>query len=128
MPIQLDLEFTASTLNTSLQVGDNVYYTLGKDMQSIGGFATTSTPNFLGVVISISVNELTNITTVSILDIETPGGDVPFIGSPYFSFSKSGKVNHNDLIGYYNEVKFVNNSKKQAKLFAVGTEVTENSK
>ena len=46
----------------------------------------------------------------------------------YFSFSKNSEVNQNELVGYYKTVQFVNNSKDKAKLFAVGTEVTENSK
>ena len=135
MAIIVNIEFTASTLNPSLQVGDNVYFSVAEDFKSEGGFTTTNTvatntytPKLLGEVVNIQTNEQTDKTTVSVLDKITPFGDVPFTGSPYYSFSKSGAVNHNDLIGYYNEVKFVNNSSKLAKLFAVGTEVTENSK
>ena len=131
MAILINLEFTASTLNTSLQVGDNVYYTLQGDMNTIGGFATTSTPKFLGVVMSVSVDTTSDVTTVGILDTITPaGGSGPVSGIPgvYFSFSKSGKVNQNELIGYYALVKFVNNATEKAELFAVGTEVHENSK
>ena len=135
MAIIVNIEFTTSTLNPSLQVGDNIYFSIAEDFKSEGGFTTTNTvaantytPKLLGRVTNIQTNEQTNKTTVSVLDKITPFGDVPFTGSPYYSFSKSGAVNHNDLIGYYNEVKFVNNSSKLAKLFAVGTEVTENSK
>ena len=46
----------------------------------------------------------------------------------YFSFSKSGVVNQNELIGYYASVKFENNSTEKAELFSAGTEVHENSK
>jgi len=135
MAIIVNIEFTASTLNPSLQVGDNVYFSVAGDFKLEGGFTTTNTvatntytPKLLGEVVNIQTNEQTDKTTVSVLDKITAPGNVPFTGSPYYSFSKSGAVNHNDLIGYYNEVKFVNNSSKLAKLFAVGTEVTENSK
>ena len=128
MAIIINLEFTASTLNPSLQVGDSIYYTLPSDIQDVGGFITTNTPKFLGEVTDIIVNEQIDKTTIKVLDKLTASGDPSPFETAYFSFSKSGKVNHNDLIGYYNEVKFVNNSKQPAKLFAVGTEVTENSK
>ena len=127
MAIHIILQFKASTLNTSLQVDDMVYYS--EIITSSGGFETTSTPKLLGKVKTMTVDEINDSVTVKVLDSITPsGGSRPFTGSPYFSFSKSGKANHNDLIGYYNEVKFVNNSKDKAKLFAVGTEATENSK
>lgn len=131
MAIIVNLEFRASTLNTSLQVGDNVYYTLPSDISVNGNFATTATPKLLGVVDSVSINELIDKTIVSVLDVEiASGGTSPLDGIPgvYFSFSKSGKVNQNELIGYWASVKFENNSTVKAELFAVGTEVHENSK
>jgi len=129
MAIIINLQFSASTFNNSVQVGDNIYYTLPGDIQTEGGFATTATPSFLGIVVNIIIDNQIDIITISVRDDLTPsGGGAPFTGPAYYSFSKSGKANHNDLIGYYNEVKFVNNSKQPAKLFAVGTEVTENSK
>ena len=129
MAIEINFEFTASTLNPSVQVGDNIYYTLGSDMQDKGGFVVTKTPKFLGVVKSMTIDEINDKIIIKVYDSITAGGDPPpFLGPAYISFSKSGKANHNDLIGYYNEVKFVNNSKQPAKLFSVGTEATENSK
>jgi len=129
MAVKINLEFTTSTLNTSLQVGDNIYYTLAGDIKLNGGFATTATPSFLGTVVSTDIlgNGLTRVT---VLDSVTPGGGVSPVegGGAYFSFSKSGKVNQNELIGYWASVEFVNNSRVPAKLFAVGTEVHENSK
>ena len=127
MAIIVTLQFKASTLNSSLQVGDMVYYS--EIITASGGFQTTGTPKLLGEVKTMTVDEVNDNIAVRVLDSITPsGGSAPFTGLPYFSFSKSGKANHNDLIGYYNEVKFVNNSKDKAKLFAVGTEATENSK
>ena len=127
MAIHVILQFKASTLNASLQVDDMVYYS--EIITSSGGFETTSTPKLLGRVEVITINEVNDTVAVKVKDSITPsGGSAPFTGSPYFSFSKSGKANHNDLIGYYNEVKFVNNSNNKAKLFAVGTEAVENSK
>ena len=127
MPSIQILEFPANTLNNSVQVGDNVYFT---DQYSTPrpGIIKTNTPNFLGVVQEIEINTRQNTAKIHVLDNETVPGTVAFVSTAYISFSKSSKVNHNDLIGYYNEVKFVNNSKQKAELFSVGTEVTENSK
>ena len=60
------------------------------------------------------------------------GVPIPTIYPPppgaYISFSKSRAVNNNELLGYYALIKFENDSKVAAKLWAVGTEITENSK
>jgi hypothetical protein len=41
-------------------------------------------------------------------------------------FSKYSQTD-GDLLGYYAEAKFVNNSKIKAELFSVGSEITINS-
>lgn len=131
MAIIVNLQFRASTLNNSLQIGDSVYYTLPADLVLEGGFETTATPSFLGIVNNITIDPLNDTTIISVSDEETPaGGTSPLngISGVYFSFSKSGKVNQNELIGYWASVKFENNSRIKAELFAVGTEVHENSK
>ena len=127
MPSIQILEFPANTLNNSMQVGDNVYFT-GAGFTSRQGIRKANTPWFLGVVQEIEINTRQNIAKVHVLDALGTPGEKSFAGDCYISFSKSSKVNHNDLIGYYNEVKFVNNSKQKAELFSVGTEATENSK
>ena len=127
MPSIQILEFPANTLNNSMQVGDNVYFT-GAGFTSRQGIRKANTPWFLGVVQEIEINTKQNKAKIHVLDNETVPGTVAFVSTAYISFSKSSKVNHNDLIGYYNEVKFVNNSKQKAELFSVGTEATENSK
>ena len=43
-------------------------------------------------------------------------------------FSKDNKANMSSILGYYAEVEFKNNSKVEAELFSVGTEVFESSK
>jgi len=141
MAVIMNIPFLSETLNTSLQVGDNIYYTLQGDIHKDGGFQTTNnsmtlqyTPIFLGEIIDItqlpaSINAPTSMVTV--LDREGPR--VIFqnnltLEHIYFSFSKSGVVNQNELIGYYASIKFENNSTEKAELFSAGTEVHENSK
>ena len=126
----VNLNFRASTLNASLQAGDNIHYTRPSDIIQKGGFDTTVTPKLLGEVFSVLIDHANDEAIVSVKNVSVGEGDERlsnFMGA-YFSFSKSGKSNHNDLIGYYNKVRFVNNSKNKAELFSVGTEATENSK
>ena len=46
----------------------------------------------------------------------------------YVLFVKNQVVNKTSLKGYYANVKFENNSKRDAKIFSIGSEVTESSK
>ena len=43
-------------------------------------------------------------------------------------FSKDNKANLSNVLGYYAEVKFVNNSPDEAELFSVGSEIYGSSK
>ena len=45
----------------------------------------------------------------------------------FLMFSKFSQMS-GDLIGYYAQAKFVNNSKEKAELFSVGSEIVVNSK
>ena len=126
-------------INVSLQVGDQVYMTSTSDF---GGFQQNSSavPIHIGKVHNIiSSTEIevyseyvcqtvnTSIGCNAVGDpllynlIDSNGGD-------YISFSKNRVVNNNDLLGYYASVQFVNNSTADAKLWAVGSGITENSK
>ena len=55
------------------------------------------------------------------------GGTIPSVGN-YCFFVKNQIVNMANLLGYYANVKFENNSKNKVELFAVSAEVTESSK
>ena len=46
----------------------------------------------------------------------------------YVLFVKNQVVNKTSLKGYYANVKFENNSKRDAEIFSVGSEITESSK
>ena len=141
----ISISFPIQTFNTSVQEGDNIYYSCTGDFVFEGGFQTTNTPSFLGKVMSLE--RLVEFVTIDVMlkepelagccitnaFNEASGLDIPIpfdplCGMAYFSFSKSGIVNQNELIGYYSQVQFVNDSNVRAELFAVGTEVHENSK
>ena len=119
----LTLTFTAP-LNTSCQVGDTAYYV---DTVSDGGFTTNSTTN--NVVEIGQIREITNPTSNTptvICDTMLEGGlndQVKFI-----LFSKDNKANLSSILGYYADVKLVNNSRQYAEMFSVGMEIFESSK
>ena len=111
-------------INTSLQVGDQVYYTA---TTFSGGFNQNNSP-FGG---QIHLGEVTEIISPFEIIIFFPYGYMSNFNSilgEYISFSKSRMVNNSDLLGYWAEVEFTNNSSSLAKLWAVGSEITENSK
>ena len=118
----LTLTFTAP-LNTSCQVGDVAYYV---DTTSDGGFTT----NGVNDVIQIGqIREITNPTSNAptvICDTMLDGtlhNEVKFI-----LFSKDNKANLSSILGYYADVKFVNNSTTDSELFSIGMEIFESSK
>ena len=125
MPIhQLTFNFSIESLNTSLQVGDMIYYV-----------PTTSPP---AIIQTYDVGDLSNVQEYGILTdiIEILGGFIlevdsnlmSVIDNQYIMFAKEKKANTTSLSGYYADIQFVNNSKDKAELFSVGSEVTESSK
>lgn len=124
MPIAT-LTFT-NPLNSSLQIGDIVYYsTPGQAINSSFSTSVTGGMTKLGVVFSISINPIQ--VGVFYLDAGSGGVNPPADGD-YIMFEKDKQVNSSSLIGYYADVKLVNDSKGDIKLFSLGSEVSESSK
>ena len=102
-------------LNVSLQVGDLIYSTqttivpLGEDLNS----PVTVGSNLLVVVLDVDETEFNNTV-------------FPIPGS-FIMFSKWDQTD-GDVAGYYAEVKFKNDSTKEAELFSIGSEIVINSK
>ncbi len=117
-------------INVSLQVGDQVYMT---STSPLGGFENNSS------AVPIHVGHVHNIISSTEIEVyseyvdATTGDPLSYNmldsnGGDYISFSKNRVVNNNDLLGYYASVHFVNNSTTDAKLWSVGSGITENSK
>ena len=118
----ITLTFT-NPLNTSVQVGDVAYYAntnlVGVNQQeSLSGVVS------LGPITNIVQWNGCNSFITSLMATGTPP---PILGS-YIMFSKDNKANMSSILGYYAEIEFKNNSKTEAELFSVGTEVFESSK
>ena len=103
------------TLSDYLIIGDKAYIV---DTTTSGGFTTET-----GGIIELGA--ISSIPSSSSFLIKTYSGSDPgssFDGHFAF-FAKDNKVNTSGIIGSYAEVKFVNNSTSEAKLFSVNSEI-----
>ena len=115
-------------INTSLQVGDNVYHSTPNQQGGFDVIDSSNPPVHVGTVYSIiSPNEIEILSTYE----DSPGiptsANYP-TSSSFISFSKDGIVNRNELTGYYASVKLKNNSNEYAELFTLSANIEESSK
>ena len=116
-----------NSINSSLQVGDIVYFAVTSNSPG-SNIVKSSTADIkkLGIVKDI-VHQIGNSY------VEVDYDELVFTGLPvpagaYIMFEKDKKVNSASLIGYYAEIKLVNNSNEKATLFSLGSEISESSK
>lgn len=126
MPIiSLTFQYPSSQLNTSVQIGDlawavetpniNSSNFTGNDINQI---------QLIGPITNID-NSNTNFFIISVNNDATGFTPAP---THFIMFSKDNKANMTSILGYYAEVKLVNNSTERIELFAVGSEIVESSK
>ena len=127
MPIHtLTFNFPIESLNTSLQIGDIIYYVPTDDADPTAIIPTYDVGDLSNVREYGILTAITETATGFTLTVDsTLGGP---IGTEYIMFAKEKKANTTSLLGYYANVQFVNNSKEKAELFSVGSEITESSK
>ena len=115
----------SNQLNTSVQVGDDAYYA---NTSNVGVHQQQALSNviYLGPITNIVQGNPPAVPAQIICNM--PIGTVPPIAGSFIMFSKDNKANMSSILGYYAEVTFRNNSKTEAELFSVGTEVFESSK
>tara|TARA_Y100001973_G_C5208776_1_gene343706 strand:- start:12012 stop:12389 length:378 start_codon:yes stop_codon:yes gene_type:complete len=122
----LTLDFLG--ISESLQTGDIAYYASNSNMQ--GGFKVISDLTAFGTVVDI--NRQNGKITVLWDDSDNDNDGSPDITAPqqgdYIMFGKSNAANSSSLLGYYAEIKFVNNSHEKAELFSIGSELEESSR
>ena len=130
---KIEIEFDHS-INSSLQVGDDVYYCPN---QLHGGFNTVDNENLsnTGIVhvgkcdsITKSTNTIRILVNPSLSVSQTTAVTNGIGIGDFVMFSKSNQVNLSSLLGYYAETTFINNSPHEAELFAASTEFSESSK
>ena len=129
-------------LNESVQIGDMAYFTpitpTGTNITVGTGFNTAETEDVveLGKIVSIINADLSAgpIASVDVLDnlVDATGAPIPSLipvqGVDFIMFGKDRGANSSSLVGYYAEIKFINDSTDKAELFSVGSEVVESSK
>ena len=105
-----------SAINSSLQVGDTIYFRQPTDFN---GFTVLNHSDITkcGVITEVTSNTVTVGNTDA----------VPLVGD-FVLFAKNNTINTSSLLGYYADVKLENNSKVKAEIFSIGGEVTESSK
>lgn len=110
-----------SSINTSLQVGDIVYYCTPES----SGKGTITKNEFSDI---IKLGDCKSITSTYIEVENVPSAIDPVPVGSFLLFSKNNKVNIGSLKGYYALVEFRNNSTQDAEMFSVGVDVNESSK
>ena len=101
--------------NVSLQIGDVAYYVKDDDTStSVTSF--TDSVEKIGVITSIGTSYIVVDSTVE------PPADA------FLMFSKDKVANNTSLLGYFAEVKLINNSTEKAELFALSSEIGLSSK
>ena len=141
MPI-IQLSFP-NPLNTSVQVGDNAYFSNPTPISTAGNplggqWASTTTPHMtndidgvidLGEIVAVIPWDGTN----SFIQCDMPQA----LFNKYFSsivvgsfimFSKDNKANMSSILGYYASVELRNSSQIKSELFNVGADFFESSK
>ena len=104
--IQLD-----NNVNVSAQVGDMLYESV---YISAAGFNLGDDPVLVGLITAVNGNSIT------VTGNPTSGA--------FFMFLKDNTVNSSSVVGEYAEVILKNNSKEQAELFTLGSEIAVSSK
>ena len=101
-------------INSSLQVGDMLYYTAAP----VDGI--TGKPLPMGAVTSV-------LRSQKKVQYDAQFGTQPVPGG-FILFSKPIEIEESSLKGYYADVTFTNRSTKRAELFAVSSEIALSSK
>tara|TARA_R100000541_G_scaffold58815_1_gene70755 strand:- start:688 stop:1029 length:342 start_codon:yes stop_codon:yes gene_type:complete len=101
--------------NVSLQIGDVAYYVKDDDTStSVTSF--TDSVEKIGVITSVGTSYIIVDSTIE------PPTDA------FLMFSKDKVANNTSLLGYFAEVKLINNSTEKAELFALSSEIRLSSK
>ena len=121
-PINISLQAKASTIASNTSNIDNgawdiIYFTRIELDKQVGDIYR------LGKCIALAKGT-TNYTITVGVDDEAQTPDV----NDYIFFGKENKVNISGVRGYYAEVEMKNDSSLAAKLFAVGSEISQSSK
>lgn len=116
-------------INSSVQVGDNIYFSL-KTLDS--GYQTSNSFTYSGVIKNITKGLSSAVIAVDADSVDNIPGGVDYqsvnINDYFLFFSKDTSANINRIKGYHANVTMRNDSDKKAELFTVGAEIQKSSK
>jgi len=116
-------------INSSVQVGDNIYFSLKTPNSS---YETSNSFTYSGVIDSIDIGLSSSIISVNVdNDSNIPGGsdyENIDVNDYFLFFSKDSSVNISRVKGYHANVIMINDSSEKAELFTVGAEIQKSSK
>ena len=129
IPITLEFPFP---LNVSVQVGDVAYYC---NTQTVGIHDSGDQSGIIEIgeiteiIQGVPPYGVNNEGVASVINCNTHLSLINFPSlDSFIMFSKDNKANLSSLVGYYSEVKFVNDSSDKGELFAIGCGFSESSK
>tara|TARA_R100001594_G_scaffold3326_3_gene12549 strand:- start:3886 stop:4269 length:384 start_codon:yes stop_codon:yes gene_type:complete len=127
MPFQT-LQFTFSnSLDASIQIGDMVYWT-----PTVTPGTTLDAFSQANIGTVVEIGPITNISSGvagNTVDVyHNMAFQAPQNPTDYIFFVKDPRANNSSLLGYYAKARFENDSKIEAELFAVSSEVFESSR
>ena len=137
------LTFENGEPNESLQIGDIAYYVQNLNVNfentgiATGDSSGVSTMVLIGTVVSIKTNNdptqiavspNTTENTFTIYVQEPSAGIIPPSVNDFIFFVKDNLVELSSVDGYYAKIRFSNNSKSKAELYAASCEVAQSSK
>ena len=118
-------------VNSSIDVGDMLYFSEFNLGMAQGANDPNASQTQLIDNTSLKLAGIVSFASGDTIQVNNTqaniGGTIPSVGN-YCFFVKNQIVNMANLLGYYANVKFENNSKNKVELFAVSAEVTESSK
>ena len=123
-PVNTSLQAKASDVNTSTSNADNgawdiMYFARIENGKQVGDIQR------LGKCVSVETTLESDNYTV---EVEVDDTAQTPVGGDFIFFGKENKVNISGIRGYFAEVEMRNDSTDQAKLFSVGSEMTQSSK
>tara|TARA_Y100001973_G_C5198282_1_gene335824 strand:+ start:2751 stop:3092 length:342 start_codon:yes stop_codon:yes gene_type:complete len=113
----MTITLNSSIDNASLQVGDQVFYSVVNNLPNTTQLSSSDIVGPIGVVVAIGS---------SYIQIDNEAADVP--SGAFLMFCKDGRANKSNLKGYYASITMTNSSDDEAELFAISSEMTESSK
>lgn len=119
--LTLPLNISSRDMNTSLQVGDDIYFVQTSIVVNNSFLEDNNNLKYLGVCTAINKTLITVLTALS--SSQWPDVD------DYIMFQKNKSANSNGLKGYYADCIFSNNEmNEKIELFSINTQVQESSK